>query len=83
MIDHSLDIFLLLRKLIHWSAVDRKVYDNTLTMLTNVYRENNELRRRLAALEQLASSWSGSAESHTAIREARKALRAGIGRVWL
>ena len=27
MIDHSLDIFLLLRKLIDWSAVDRKVYD--------------------------------------------------------
>jgi BMFP domain-containing protein YqiC len=65
------------------SVVQRQDYDQALQMLANVYRENNLLRQRLAALEQLASSWSGSPQNHAAIRDAREELQKGLGRIWL
>jgi hypothetical protein len=40
-----------------------------------LYRDNTELRSRLADLEQLASSWTGVPAQHAPIAEARKLLR--------
>jgi len=65
------------------SVVKRKDHEQALQMLVNVYRENNLLRQRLADLERLASSWSGSPSNHAAIRDAREELQKGVGRIWL
>jgi hypothetical protein len=73
----------LLHHLMGRAVVRQQEYDQSLTMLTQVYRENSVLRQRLADLERLASSWAGKPDNHEAIRLARAELRKGIGRIWL
>jgi BMFP domain-containing protein YqiC len=85
--DLSEDLFFpfayLMETIMGKAIVQRRDYDQALSMLTQVYKENTVLRQRLADLERLASSWAGAPDNHEAIRQARQELRKGIGRIWL
>jgi hypothetical protein len=56
-------------------VVPRSDYDKMAHAAYALYRENEQLRQKLADLEQLASSWSGNPGRHPVIAAARKMLQ--------